>query len=116
MKKLPTEQLHDPHAAVYAAVLLLDENQLDGAKEYIETAQHGPIFAEEKKLLDEALSKAALANPTSSPAPAGSAAPIPSPKAAGSPGPAVKPASTPGPPIPATPPPALPQATPAPNL
>jgi len=116
MKKLLAEQLHDPHAAVYAAVLLLDENQLDAAKEYIETAQHSPIFAEEKKLLDEALSKAALANPTSSPAPAGSAAPIPSPKAAGSPGPAVKPASTPGPPIPATPPPALPQATPAPNL
>ncbi len=27
MKKLPAEGLHDPHAAVYAAVLLLDENQ-----------------------------------------------------------------------------------------
>ncbi len=27
MKKLPPERLHDPHAAVYAAVLLLDENQ-----------------------------------------------------------------------------------------
>jgi hypothetical protein len=58
MKKLPTEGLHDPHAAVYAAVLLLDENQVPAAQEYIFAAQAGPIFPEEKKLLDEAIAKA----------------------------------------------------------
>src|SRR4029077_16654664 len=57
IKKLPNDQLHDPHASVYVAVLLLDENQVDAAKEYIETAQRVPIFVEEKKLLDEALTK-----------------------------------------------------------
>lgn len=57
MKKLPAEGLHDPHAAVYAAVLLLDENQVAAAQEYIATAQAGPIFPEEKKLLDEAIEK-----------------------------------------------------------
>ena len=58
MKKLPAEGLHDPHAAVYAAVLLLDENQVAAAQEYIAAAQAGPIFPEEKKLLDEAIEKA----------------------------------------------------------
>ena len=28
------EQTHDPHAAAYVAVLLLDENQVDAAREY----------------------------------------------------------------------------------
>ena len=50
IKKLPHEQLHDPHAAVYVAVLLLDENQTEAAKEYIETARHGPIFCRRKKV------------------------------------------------------------------
>jgi len=59
IKKLPEDQLHDPHAAVYVAVLLLDENQTNAAKEYIVTARRGPIFAEEKKLLDEAMAKLA---------------------------------------------------------
>lgn len=73
VKKLKPEDLHDPHAAVYAAVLLLDDNQPAVAKEYIDIAQHGPIFAEEKKLLDETLSKM---NATStSPSPAASTSP-----------------------------------------
>jgi hypothetical protein len=71
IKKLRPEQLHDPHAAVYVAVLLLDENQVDAAREFIQAAQHGPIFVEEKKLLDESLSKTSLAtvapSPTASP-------------------------------------------------
>src|SRR5581483_9433000 len=50
LRKLPADQLHDPHAAVYAAVLLLDENQHDAARDYIEAAQRGPIFVEERKL------------------------------------------------------------------
>jgi hypothetical protein len=71
MNKLPAEGLHDPHAAVYAAVLLLDENQIAGAQEYLAAAKAGPIFPEEKKLLDEAIAKAnaAAPSPTSAPSP-----------------------------------------------
>lgn len=67
MKKLPPEGLHDPHAAVYAAVLLLDENQVAAAQEYIATAQAGPIFPEEKKLLEEAIEKASPTVPSPTP-------------------------------------------------
>ena len=67
MRKLPAEGLHDPHAAVYAAVLLLDENQITAAQEYIATAQAGPIFPEEKKLLDEAIEKAGAPGPSPTP-------------------------------------------------
>jgi hypothetical protein len=71
MKKLPAEGLHDPHAAVYAAVLLLDENQIAAAQEYLAAAQAGPIFPEEKKLLNEAIAKtnATVPSPTSAPSP-----------------------------------------------
>ena len=75
VKKLPNEALHDPHAAVYVAVLLLDENQAEGAKEYIETAQHGPLFPEEKQLLDEAkesLMRSPQPTPSASPSPTAS--------------------------------------------
>jgi predicted Zn-dependent protease len=74
MNKLPREGVHDPHAAVYAALLLLDENQAPAAQEYIFSAQAGPIFPEEKKLLDEAIAKA-----RSTPTPTPSATPPPSP-------------------------------------
>jgi hypothetical protein len=76
VKKLPNDQLHDPHASVYVAVLLLDENQMDAAKEYIDAARRGPIFIEEKKLLDEALAKVAAATsaPGGSPTPSATAA------------------------------------------
>jgi len=57
MKTLPAEGLHDPHAAVYAAVLLLDDNQPAAAQEYIAAARTGSIFPEEKKLLEEAIAK-----------------------------------------------------------
>src|ERR1700736_1786377 len=65
IRQLPADQLHDPHAAVFVAVLLIDENQLDAAREYITAAQHGQIFAGEKKLLDEAIAK--MSPPTPSP-------------------------------------------------
>ena len=68
MKKLPPEGVHDPHAAVYAALLLLDENNVPAAQEYIFAAQAGPIFPEEKKLLDEALAKV-KPTPAASPVP-----------------------------------------------
>jgi hypothetical protein len=75
MKKLPPEGVHDPHAAVYAAVLLLDENQVPAAQEYISAAQAAPIFPEEKKLLDEAIAKAKAPTPSPSPAPSPSPTP-----------------------------------------
>jgi hypothetical protein len=63
IRKLPADQLHDPHASVYVAVLLLDENQIEAAQDYVQTAERGPVFPEERKLLDEALSKTPLASP-----------------------------------------------------
>ena len=74
MKKLPPEGVLDPHAAVYAAVLLLDENQVPAAQEYVFAAQTGPIFPEEKKLLDEALAKAkSMSAPTPAASPSATA-------------------------------------------
>src|SRR5437762_7773667 len=67
IRKLPAEQLHDPHAAVYVAVLLLDSNQTEAAKEYIDAAEDGEIYIEERKLLEDARNKLATASATSSP-------------------------------------------------
>src|SRR5256886_4385422 len=67
MQKLPPEALHESHAAVYAAVLLLDVNQPDGAKEYIQVAKRGPLYAEEKRLLDDELTKISGASPSPTP-------------------------------------------------
>ncbi len=100
MKKLRVDQLHDPHAGVYAAVLLLDENQMDAAQEYIAAARRGPIFVEEKKLLDENLSKA------SQPAPGSAASPSPSPSASPRPLSSPRPTSSPPPEKTVSPPPA----------
>ena len=74
LKKIPPEKLHEPHIAVYAAVLLLDQQQFETAREFVEAANSGPIFAEEKKLLDETLQKnraaqAATPSPAVSPTP-----------------------------------------------
>jgi hypothetical protein len=66
---LPNEQLHDPHAAVYVALLLLDNNEADAAREFVEEAQKGPLFVEEKKLLDEAFAKLAAPSPPRETAP-----------------------------------------------
>src|SRR5580704_8707836 len=70
LKKLPSEALRDSHNAVYAAVLLLDLNQNDAAKEYIQAAKRGPLYAEEKRLLEDERAKipAASPSPTASPA------------------------------------------------
>ena len=68
IQRLPPDQLHDPHAAVYVAVLLADAGQIEGAKEYMAAADAGEIYPEEKKLLDEAKSKLAAASATPSPA------------------------------------------------
>jgi thioredoxin-like negative regulator of GroEL len=79
LRKLPPDQLHDPHAAVYVAALLLDENQSEAAKEFIEAADRGPIYLEERRLLDEAKLKFASALPSPLPvaSPSPSASPVP---------------------------------------
>ena len=98
LQKIPNEKLHDPHAAVYVAVLLVDESQADAAKEYVAAAEKGPLFPEEKQLLDEAKTKlSAIPSPTPSPsvAPSPSAAPAPdAPAPSTSPTPAASPSAT----------------------
>jgi Tfp pilus assembly protein PilF len=68
IQRLPPDQLHDTHGAVYVALLLADAGQIEGAEEYIAAAEAGKIYVEEKKLLDEAKSKLAAASATPSPA------------------------------------------------
>jgi thioredoxin-like negative regulator of GroEL len=91
IKKLPSEQLHDPHAAAYVAVLLLDDNQIDAAKEYIEAARAGALYVEERRLLDDELAKIASASPSPSPAPNAT----PTPTSLPNPVPSESPAATP---------------------
>jgi len=74
IQDLPPDQLHDQHAAVYAALLLAEASQLDGAQEYIEAAENGKIYPEEKTLLDEAKTKLAAASAI--PPPAISSSPV----------------------------------------
>ncbi|HEU5248275.1 MAG TPA: tetratricopeptide repeat protein [Candidatus Udaeobacter sp.] len=70
---LPADQLRDPHAAVYAALLLADASQIDAASDYLAAADD-EIYAEEKRVVDEARTKIASASATPSPA----AIPMPS--------------------------------------
>ena len=79
LRQLPPVVLLDPHNAVFAATLYVDENQLDLAKKYIAAAQHGPIYPEEKRLLDETIAKAMLN--VASPAPLASPTPPEAPSA-----------------------------------
>jgi Tfp pilus assembly protein PilF len=64
---LPADQLREPHAAVYAALLLVDANQLEAARDYAAAAAD-EIYPEEKKVRDEAKTK--LANASAAPSPA----------------------------------------------
>jgi predicted Zn-dependent protease len=91
LKKLSWEQLHDPHAAAYVAVLLLDDNQTDAAREYIEATEAGHLDVEEKRLLDDARTKVS----TNAPSPPPAASPSPSAKPAPSPTAPSKPTATP---------------------
>lgn len=71
IRKLTPEATHEPHNAVYVAVLLLDLNQTDAAKEYIQAAKRGPLYVEEKRLLEDERVKVsgATPNPSANPAP-----------------------------------------------
>ncbi len=75
LKKVPPDQLKDPHAAVYAALLLDDDNQIAAADEYIKLAKAGHLFPEEKRLLEEIATRRQSATPT--PSPSASADPSP---------------------------------------
>jgi Tfp pilus assembly protein PilF len=61
------EQLHNPHAAVYVALVLVEGNELEGAKDYIHAAERGKIYPEEKKVLGEAKTKLITASTVPSP-------------------------------------------------
>jgi thioredoxin-like negative regulator of GroEL len=67
VESLPPDQLHDPHAAVYVALLLAQAGQIEAANNYIATADDGNIYPEEEKLLDEAKTNLATAAATPSP-------------------------------------------------
>src|SRR5438874_2826952 len=74
LQKLPSEKLHDPRVALYLAVLLLNDGKPEAAREFIDAANSGFVFPEEKKLLEETLQK----NPPAATPPA---LPHPSPNA-----------------------------------
>jgi lipopolysaccharide biosynthesis regulator YciM len=82
IQTLSPEQLHDPHVAVHAALILIDGHQIDAAKKYIRVAENDGVYPEEKKLLDEAKAKVIAGSttpvPGESPAlPAANATPPP---------------------------------------
>src|SRR5438477_1792537 len=68
LQKLPPKKLHDPRVALYLALLLLNDGKSDAAREFIEEANSGFVFPEEKKLLEEALQKHPVV-PSPSPTP-----------------------------------------------
>jgi hypothetical protein len=62
IESLPPDQLHDPHAAVYVALLLAEAGQAEAASDYIAAADETVIYPEEQKVLDEAKAKLATAS------------------------------------------------------
>lgn len=75
IRSLPPDQLHDPHPAVYVALVLIEAGQLEAAKEYIAAAENGKVYPEEMKLLEEAKTRLIAASATPSPAEAPSGTP-----------------------------------------
>jgi Tfp pilus assembly protein PilF len=68
LQKLSPEKLHDPRVALYLAVLLLNDGKPEIAREFIDAANSGFVFPEEKKLLQEAIQKhPPTATPSASP-------------------------------------------------
>jgi hypothetical protein len=62
IQSLPADGLHDAHAAVYGALVLVEGNELEGAKDYIAAAENGKLYPEEKKLLEEAKTRLVAAS------------------------------------------------------
>ena len=76
LQKLPPEKLHDVRVALYLAVLLVSDGKADAAHEFIDAANSGFVFPEEKKLLQEALQKqSSSTSATAAPSPTISASP-----------------------------------------
>jgi hypothetical protein len=75
IESLPPDQLHDPHAAICVALIMVEASQLDGAKEYIAAAENGKLYPEEKKLLKKEKTNAITASATTAPTEASSAKP-----------------------------------------
>lgn len=68
IQSLPPEQLQDPHAAIYVALVLAEGSEFEAAKDHISAAENGKLYPEEKKLLEEAKTKLIAASATPSPA------------------------------------------------
>lgn len=81
LQKLSPDTLRDPHNAVYAAILLLDLNRSEEAKQYIAIAKRGPIYSEEKRLLEDEVNKASGISPTPTATPSTTPTPAPVPPA-----------------------------------
>jgi hypothetical protein len=66
IQRLPPDELHEPHAAVYAALVVIQAGQLDLTREYVAAAESGTLYSEEKEVLEEAKAKlvAAAATPS----------------------------------------------------
>jgi predicted Zn-dependent protease len=64
IQSLPPNQLRDPHAAVYTALVLIEAGQLDAAREYLGVAENDRIYPEEEKLLDKAKDRLIAATAT----------------------------------------------------
>src|SRR6266550_3553656 len=76
LQKLPPEKLQDARVALYLAVLLVSDGKADAAHEFIDAANSGFAFPEEKKLLQEALQKqSSSTSATPAPSPTISASP-----------------------------------------
>jgi hypothetical protein len=73
VRSLPPDQLHDPNAAVYVALVLVEATELEAAKDYVAAAEKGRLYPEERKVLQEAKTKliaaSASPSPTESPPP-----------------------------------------------
>lgn len=76
LRGLPPETQHEPHVAVYLAVLLLDDAKIAAAQEFIKDAKDDALYVEERRLLEDAERKSQNASPAVSATPA---TPSPSP-------------------------------------
>ncbi|HEX3419993.1 MAG TPA: tetratricopeptide repeat protein [Candidatus Udaeobacter sp.] len=68
VQSLPPDQLREPHAAVYVALVLAAGGELQAAKDYVDAAENGKIYPEEKTVLEEAKTKLIAASAIPSPA------------------------------------------------
>jgi hypothetical protein len=71
LEHLPPDQLRDPHAAVYVALVLAEASQIEASNSYIAMADQ--IYPEEEQVVEEAKTRLTVVSAT--PAPAMSAAP-----------------------------------------